>query len=181
MLAVMVKIGNIDYEKTLKAIFPWIAEQIRQQESDFWPARLIRSLGDDAATVALGVFSRLPKESREELLVYCVNGYGQVRARKANEALSRKFGSCFSIGMLLMERDEGIHLQIRQIRAAYNRLAEQLLPQRMPRCSGCSRQMPAETPLPFSHDTCMSESLKGALCDALVEYLRELLPVNGRR
>ncbi len=128
MLAVMLKIGIIDYEETLKAVFPWIAEQLDQQGSDHWTARLIRKLGDDAKTVALGVLCRLQKEMKNDLLVYCVNQYEQVLTRKANEALSRKYGSCFKIGALFMENDEGIYLQIRQIRVAYDSLPGQLLP-----------------------------------------------------
>lgn len=124
----MLKIGSIDYEETLEAIFPRVVEQMNHQGTDHWAARLIRNLGDDVKTVALGVFSRLPIEMKDELLVHCVNAYGQVLTRKANEALSRKYGPCFSIGALFMERDEGLYLQIRQIRVAYDSLPGQLLP-----------------------------------------------------
>ena len=127
MLAVMLKIGSVDYEETLKAAFPWAVEQIHRQETDHWAARIIRNLGDDAETVALGVFSRLQQGTRDDLLVHCVNMYGQALVRKANDALSRKYGSCVRIGTLFMERDEGIFLQIRGIQVDYGSLPEQLL------------------------------------------------------
>ena len=131
MLAVMLKIGQIEYDGTLKAILPWVVEQVNRQGAGHWVARLLRDLGDDADRVALGVLGRLGQEAREELLVHCANACGPLLTRKANEALARKYGPCVSVGALWMERDEGLYLQLRQVRVAGDSLPGQLLSQRV--------------------------------------------------
>ena len=120
MLAVMLKIIRIDYEETLKAIFPLVVEQIGQSGSSHWAVQLIRSLGENARTMALGLLGRLPEDRKDDLLVYCVNACEPVLTRKANEVLNRKYGSCFKIGALWMELDEALYLQIRHVQVAYS-------------------------------------------------------------
>ena len=129
MLAVMLRIIRIDYEETLKAIFPLVVEQIGQSGSSHWAVQLIRSLGENARTMALGLLGRLPEDRKDDLLVYCVNACEPVLTRKANEVLNRKYGSCFKIGALWMEQDEALYLQIRHVQVAYSSLPELLYAQ----------------------------------------------------
>lgn len=126
MLAIIIKIKSIDYEETLKGIFPLVTEEIGQLNSGHWVIQLIRSLGDKAQTVASGVLRRLQNDLKDELLVRCVNAYERVLTCKANDELNKRYGSCFKIGALLMERDEGLYLQIRQVQVAYVSLPDLL-------------------------------------------------------
>ncbi len=124
MLAVMFKIQHIDYEETLKALFPLVAERMGQPGC--FASQLIRSLGENARPLALGVLSRLRDDRKDDLLVHCVNAYEQVLTRRANEELNRNFGSCFRFGAMWMERDEALFLQIRHVQVAYGSLSELL-------------------------------------------------------
>lgn len=132
MLAVMIKIKSIDYEETLKGIFPLVAEEIGRLNSNHWVIQLIRSLGDKAQTVASGVLRRLQNYLKDELLVRCVNANERALICKANDELKKRYGSCFKIGALLMERDDGLFLQIRQVQVAFGGLSDLLSGQANP-------------------------------------------------
>lgn len=126
MLSVSIKISNIDYEKTFQQIFPMVKEKIDSMESKNMIFRLFQKLDDAAQPVLLGVMYHLPEETKDRLLVHCLNAYAPKLCEKLNEELkSDAWGSHFSVGSLwITHQDNEFFLQISQIDADYKALLE---------------------------------------------------------
>lgn len=126
MLSASVKISDIDYEKTLRQMFPDIKAKIEAMESGNMAVRLFKKLGDDALPVALSLLGQLEWETETELLVHLVNTYSTDICRELNKALAKnEWGKNVVIGSLWVEQqNNGLCLQARNVKANYKALID---------------------------------------------------------
>ncbi len=126
MLAVTLTIGHIDYESTIRHIFPVVIEKLPLKDSRSMLGRLFYQLGDAALPVLTGLLSRLSEDTKNELLVRALNAYAPVLKERLNEELQKdQWGQCFSFGTILVEKRDGILLNIGQISVNYHVLLNQ--------------------------------------------------------
>lgn len=126
MLLARIKISNINYEKTFRAIFPLVKEKVAAMESKNMMIRLFQKLDDAALPVLLGVMCRLPEKTKNELLVHCINTYAIILRDKLNEELKNDtWGRLFLVGdMRLVCQDNDFFLGIDKIEVDYKSLLE---------------------------------------------------------
>lgn len=123
MLAATIKISSIDYENTLQHIFPVVSEKVLAMNSKRMIVRLFQELKGDSLPILIGVAHRLPEDTKNELLICGLNAYAPVLKEKLNEELQKdKWGRCFTIGTISVERRDGILLDIGQIEVDYQAL-----------------------------------------------------------
>lgn len=123
MLAATVTIRHIDYENTLRNIFPVIQPKLQTVKSQKMLIRLFQQLGDAALPVLLGVMSRLPEGTKNALLLAVLNAYAPEGQALLNRELHKDtWGQCFTVGSLSMTQGEAIHLVIGQIQVDYKAL-----------------------------------------------------------
>ena len=127
MLSISIKIRNIDYEKTYRQVFPVIRDKIGSMESKNMLIRLFQKLDDAALPVLLGVMARLPEETKNELLVQCLNAYSIKIKDKLNEELVKNaFGKYLTIGYVSAVRaNDDLYLWIGQVKVDYKALVKE--------------------------------------------------------
>lgn len=127
MLSISIKIRNIDYEKTYRQVFPMIRDKVGSMESPKMLIRLFQKLDDAALPVLLGVMARLPEETKNELLVQCLNAYSYKIKDKLNEELLKNaFGKHMTIGCVSAVRaNDDLYLWIGQVKADYKALVKE--------------------------------------------------------
>lgn len=126
MFDIRITVGEIDYEKTMKALFPGILAKCRELESRNTLIRLFLELGEDAVEILLGIMGRLSDAAKQELLCQCMNGYRPVLTDRINEYLQTdSLGRNFVIRDIYMERTAGgLELLGEGVRVDYNGLLE---------------------------------------------------------
>lgn len=123
MLAVVIKIRDIDYENTFQHIFPTALKKIMSLDSNNLIVRLFQQLGDAALPVLLSLMYRIPEDTKRELLVRSLNAYSPVLRDKLNEEfLKDKWGQCLQIGTIFVDRQNDICLNIGRIKVDYQAL-----------------------------------------------------------
>lgn len=126
MLSIRIKINSIDYENTFQQIFPMARKKIEGMEIKNMLIRLFQKLDNDALPVLLGIMHRLPEETKNELLVLCLNTYAPKLGEKLNEELSNdEWGKNFTVGRLWIEQDgHDLFVQINQVEVEYKSLLD---------------------------------------------------------
>lgn len=126
MLSIRIKINSIDYENTFQQIFPMVRKKIEGMELKNMLIRLFQKLDNDALPVLLGIMHRLPEETKNELLVLCLNTYAPKLGEKLNEELSNdEWGKNFTVGRLWIEQDgHDLFVQINQVEVEYKSLLD---------------------------------------------------------
>lgn len=120
MLTAAIKIRNIDYENTFQHIFPAVLEKIMSLNSKNMIVRLFQQMGDAALPVLISLLYRIPEDTKRELLVRGLNAYAPVLRDKLNdEFMKDKWGQCFQIGTIFMDQQNGLLLNIGQIKVDY--------------------------------------------------------------
>lgn len=129
MLSTNIKISNIDHEKTFRQVFPVVKDKIASMESKNMIIRLFQKLDDAALPVLLGVMIRLPEETKNELLVQCLNAYSLMIREKLNEELLKNaFGKYLAIGCVSAVRgNNDLYLWIGQVKVDYRALVKEKL------------------------------------------------------
>ena len=129
MLSADIKISNIDYEKTFRQVFPVIRDRLGSMESPNMVIRLFQKLDDAALPVFLGVMIRLPEETKNELLVQCLNAYSLKIKEKLNEELVKStFGKYLTLGYVSAVRENNnLYLWIGQVKIDYKALVKEKL------------------------------------------------------
>lgn len=129
MLSASIKISNIDYEKTFRQVFPVVKDKIGSMESQNMIIRFFQKLDDAALPVLLGVMIRLPEETKNELLVQCMNAYSFKIKEKLNEELAQNaFGKYLTVGCVsVVRKNNNLHLWITQVKADYKALMKEKL------------------------------------------------------
>lgn len=129
MLAVSIKISNIDYEKTFRQMFPMVKDKINSMESENKIIRLFQKLDDAALHILLGVMMRLPEETKNELLVQFTNTYSHKINEKLNEELVKNnLGKHLTVGCLsVIQEYDNLYLWINQVKADYKALVKEKL------------------------------------------------------
>lgn len=127
MLSASIKISNIDYEKTFRQIFPVIRDKIGSMESKNIILRLFQKLDDATLPVLLSVMIRLSEETKNELLVWCLNGYSLKIKEMLNEELVKStFGKYLTVGCVsAVQKNNNIYLWIGQVKADYKSLVKE--------------------------------------------------------
>lgn len=126
MLSATIKIKNIDYENTFIHIFPVVSEKLMAMDSKKMVIRLFQQLGDTALPVLLGLMSRLPENTKNELLVRSLNAYAPRLVDIMNkEFMKDKWGQCIQIEAISVDQqDDGMILKVGQIKVNYRALFE---------------------------------------------------------
>ncbi len=126
MLSATIKIKNIDYENTFIRIFPAVSEKLMAMDSKKMVIRLFQQLGDTALPVLLGLMSRLPENTKNELLVRSLNAYAPRLVDIMNkEFMKDKWGQCIQIEAISVDQqDDGMLLKVGQIKVNYRALFE---------------------------------------------------------
>lgn len=121
MLSISIKIRNIDYEKTYRQVFPVVRDKIGSMESTNMVIRLFQKLDDAALPVLLGVMTRLPEETKNELLVQCLNAYSLKIKEKLNEELLKSDPSKYlAVGRVSVSQEgNNLYLWASQIKVDY--------------------------------------------------------------
>lgn len=129
MLSANIKISNMNYEKTFQQVFPVVKDKIGSMESKNMVIRLFQKLDDAALPVLLGVMTRLPEDTKNELLVQCLNVYSHKIREKLNEELVKNaFGKHLNIGCVSAVRgNENLYLWIGQVKVNYKALVKEKL------------------------------------------------------
>ena len=123
MLDAAITIERIEYENTLQHIFPLMSPKIAAMDSDNMVVRLFQQLGDAALPVMCSLMYRLPEDTKDEILIRGLNAFAPILKEKLNEELRKdKWGQCFQIGTIRVERQEGILLRIGRVRVDYSAL-----------------------------------------------------------
>ena len=126
MLSATIKIKNIDYENTFIHLFPVVSEKLMAMDSKKMVIRLFQQLGDTALPVLLGLMSRLPENTKNELLVRSLNAYAPRLVDIMNkEFMKDKWGQCIQIEAISVDQqDDGMLLKVGQIKVNYRALFE---------------------------------------------------------
>lgn len=126
MLSATIKIKNIDYENTFIHIFPVVSEKLMAMDSKKMVVRLFQQLGDTALPVLLGLMSRLPENTKNELLVRSLNAYAPRLVDIMNKKFMKdKWGQCIQIEAISVDQqDDGMLLKVGQIKVNYRALFE---------------------------------------------------------
>lgn len=120
MLDAIIRIRSIDYEGTFQHIFPVLSEKIMSWNSKNMIIRLFQQLDDAALPVLVGVMHRIPKDTKNELLVRGLNAYApELRDKLNEEFIKDRWGQCFEIGDIFIEQQTEILLNIGQIKVNY--------------------------------------------------------------
>lgn len=123
MLNANVRINKINYENTIQRIFPVVSPKVMTISSSKVIVRLFRQLGDAALPVLLGVTSRLPENTKNELLIRGLNAYAPILKEQINTELHKdEWGQCFTIGTISVSQRENILLNLGRIEVNYQEL-----------------------------------------------------------
>lgn len=127
MLSTSVKISNIDYEETFRQVFPVVRDKIGPMESKNFLIRLFQKLDDAALPVLLGVMIRLPEETKDALLVQCLNAYSFKIKEKLNEELAKNaLGKHLTVGCVSAVREnDNLYLWLGQVKVDYKSLVKE--------------------------------------------------------
>ena len=77
MLTASIKISNIDYESTVQHVYPLISKEVMFAESKNMIIRLVRQLDSAALPVLTSMLFRVPKDTKDELLVRSLNAFSR--------------------------------------------------------------------------------------------------------
>ncbi|MCH5187024.1 MAG: hypothetical protein J1F63_01375 [Oscillospiraceae bacterium] len=126
MLSASVKISDIDYEKTLRQMFPELKAMLDAMEPENIAVRLLKKLGDDTLPVALSLLDQLGQETKTELAIHLVNTYSTDICRELNKALvNNEWGKHVAVGRLWVEQQNDVLcLQVSSIKADYKALID---------------------------------------------------------
>lgn len=129
MLSTSIKISNIDYEKTFQQVFSVIKDKIGSLESKNMIIRLFQKLDDAALPVLLGVMTRLPEETKNELLVQCLNAYSlKIKVKLNEELVKNAFGKYLTVGCIsAVSENNNLYLWIGQVKVDYKSLVKEKL------------------------------------------------------
>ncbi len=121
MLSVSITIRRMDYEGTLRSVFPALSGRVREMDPEsHLIIRLFQHLGDAALPVLLGVMRKLETGTKNELLVRTLNACGPELREKLDEELRKDpFGRCFSEGGMEVTNEDGILLHFRHVEVDY--------------------------------------------------------------
>lgn len=127
MISVTIKIVNINYETTIRQIFPAIKEKLRSLESKNMVIRLFQKLDDAALPVLLEIMERLPQDTKDELLAICLNTYSSKVCEKLNEELTKHpYGKFLDVNRIsIMREQESLYLWIGQVQVDYKGLVKE--------------------------------------------------------
>lgn len=127
MLSISIEISNIDYEKTFRQVFPVVKDKIGSMESKNLVIRLFQKLDDAALPVLLGVMMRLPEDTKNELLVQCLNAHSCKIKEKLNEELVKSaYGKHLTVGCVsAVCRNDNVYLWIGQAKVNYKTLVKE--------------------------------------------------------
>ncbi|MDO5351152.1 MAG: hypothetical protein Q4E86_14570 [Lachnospiraceae bacterium] len=119
MFDVQLRITSIDYEATIRTIWPQVLRKCRERESDNLLICLLNELGETSHPVLLGILNHLPEERRQELLCVCMDLYSGVLTGQVNKFLEKdQWGKSFTAGNISLKRGkEGLLLTIQQVTA----------------------------------------------------------------
>lgn len=127
MISVNIKIVNIDYEKTIQQIFPFMREKLHSLDSVNMVIRLFQKLDDAALPVLLGIINRMPENTKNELLSVCLNTYSSKICQKLNEELTKHpYGKFLRVNRISIVREqEYLYLWLGQIQVNYKGLVKE--------------------------------------------------------
>ena len=120
MLTASIKILNIDYESTIQHVYPLISKEVVFTESKSTIIRLLQKLDSAALPVLTSMLYRVPKDTKDELLVRSLNAFSMDLIEKISEVFKgTEFGRCLTIGALYAYRKDEIHLVLDRIDVDY--------------------------------------------------------------
>lgn len=127
MIAVNIKIVDINYERTFQQIFPILKEKLGAVESKNLLIRLFQKLDNAALPVLLGIMERLPADTKDELLAMCLNTYsGRICEMLNVELAKHPYGKFLKIGWVsAVQEREALYLRIWQIKVDYKGLVKE--------------------------------------------------------
>ena len=126
MLTIDFSLSDINYENTLQQLFPGLSKRIQSAETDNLFIHLFQRLDETALPVMLSILSRLPEQSKNELLVSCFNAYSPVLTEKLNVEINRdSCGEYCHVGAASMEYDGEIILRLSRVKVDYRKLLNQ--------------------------------------------------------
>ncbi|MDO4325065.1 MAG: hypothetical protein Q4E24_03355 [bacterium] len=103
MIHAVIKIQEIDYEKSFINLFPRAMEKLNQKEHKNLAVRFLQKMGDSSVPVALGTLDRMTERGKGELLIKIVNVYQQEFLVMLNRFLEKKnLGNQIQIGSFRM-------------------------------------------------------------------------------
>ena len=129
MIAIRIKAGRIDYEKTFERLFPVIQEKLDNTESQNMLIRLFQKLDDAALPLLLRIMSSLSESTRNELLVQCLNAYSARLKDMLNRELEKHpYGKYLKVGRVSgVWEKESVCLWFGQVQADYKSLVKEKL------------------------------------------------------
>lgn len=130
MIAVNAKIVKIDYEKTFRQLFPILKEKLAAMDSRNMLLRLFQKLDDAALPVLLGIMGSLQENTKNELLVSCINAYSvRLRDMLNQQMLRHPYGKYLHAGAISGAREgKTLQLWIGQIQVDYKGLVRDNIP-----------------------------------------------------
>lgn len=103
MIHAIIKIKEIDYEKSFINLFPRVMEKLNQKEHKNLAVRFLQKMGDSSVPAVLGTLDRMTEKGKGELLIKIVNAYQQEFLVLLNHFLEKKnLGNQIQIGSFCM-------------------------------------------------------------------------------
>jgi len=113
MLHAHVVLKNIDYQQTLAAFYPMIAEMLQKQPPKHLAIRMLQQLDMSARDAALMLMDELEPEQLDELLCALINMKEHLLCTKLQEAINKMgWGDCIRLGCCCALKKENRTLEI---------------------------------------------------------------------
>lgn len=122
MIHAVIKIQEIDYEKSFTNLFPRVMEKLNQKEHKNLAVRFLQKMGDSSVPVVLGTLAGMTEKGKGELLIEIVNAYQQEFLVLLNHFLEKKnLGNQIQIGSFRMgwNKKGQMMIAIRDVKADY--------------------------------------------------------------
>ena len=104
MLHAKLTIRSIDFEKTVRALFPTVLNKLADKKADSPLGGMIRSLGGDAEALVLDFLAKTPASLLRELICQGADSYPHLIAGKVNGILKKSdLGSAVTVGRIRLE------------------------------------------------------------------------------
>lgn len=107
MLDMSCKIRTVDYDTTLRNLYPRILKEIGPKMEGHLLFRLLEGLDDDGERILARLASFVDEEDKRHILYWCMKVYSSELTELLNRKLQENdIGSCFSIGALIPDLED---------------------------------------------------------------------------